>query len=78
MPKHNEIFVERHENGYAVLRPNAERASAVTQTQAEAIDRERLRTTQRFWWNGSGSPVLESRISGASPSRKHQSPAESV
>ena len=28
--KPNEIYVEQHPNGYAVLRPGAERASAVT------------------------------------------------
>ena len=33
-----EYFIERGENGqYRVLKPNAERASAVTNTQAEAI-----------------------------------------
>jgi hypothetical protein len=37
----NEIYVEQHENGYAVLRPDAERASAITPTQAEAIERAR-------------------------------------
>lgn len=41
MPNHDEIFVERHESGYAVLRPNAERASAILPTQAEAIERAR-------------------------------------
>ncbi len=35
----NEIFIEKHENGFAVLRPNADRASAVCPTQAEAIQR---------------------------------------
>jgi hypothetical protein len=33
------IFVEQHPNGYGVLRPNAERASAVCDTQEEAIKR---------------------------------------
>jgi hypothetical protein len=35
----NAVFVEKHPNGYAVLRPNAERASAVLPTQAQAIQR---------------------------------------
>lgn len=35
------LYIERHENGFAVLRPNAERASAVLPTQAEAIERAR-------------------------------------
>jgi hypothetical protein len=37
----NSLFVERHSDGYAVLKPNAERASAVRPTQAEAIERAR-------------------------------------
>jgi len=37
--KPNEIYVEQHPNGYAVLRPGAERASAITPTQREAIER---------------------------------------
>jgi hypothetical protein len=37
----NNLFVEKHPNGYAVLKPNAERASAVLPTQAEAIERAR-------------------------------------
>jgi uncharacterized protein DUF2188 len=38
----NELFVERRPDGtYAVLRPGAERASAIEKTQAEAIDRAR-------------------------------------
>jgi len=41
VPNHKEIFVERHKQGYAVLQPNAGRASAIEQTQAEAIDRAR-------------------------------------
>lgn len=54
----NNLFVERREdNTYAVRKPGSERASAVTQTQAEAIERakqlnpdaaihvERVRTT---------------------------------
>lgn len=36
----NELFVTRRDDGrYNVLRPNAERASAVTDTQRQAIDR---------------------------------------
>lgn len=36
----DEFFIERRDDGkYKVLRPNAERASAVTDTQAEAIAR---------------------------------------
>ena len=43
MPKDkNELFVERREQGdYAVRREGAERASAVENTQAEAIERAR-------------------------------------
>jgi len=37
----NEVFVVRHEAGWAVKRPDAERSSAVTATQAEAIERAR-------------------------------------
>ena len=38
--KPNEIYVERRPDGdYSVTRPNAERASAITQTQAQAIER---------------------------------------
>ena len=38
----NELFVTRRADGrYNVLRPNAERASAVTDTQREAIERAR-------------------------------------
>ncbi len=39
MSKYNEFFIEPGENGYRVLRPNAVRASAVTDTQKEAIER---------------------------------------
>ena len=40
--KKNQLFVERREQGdYAVRRANAQRASAVLPTQAEAIDRAR-------------------------------------
>jgi hypothetical protein len=36
----NNLYVERREdNSYAVRKPGSERASAVTQTQAEAIER---------------------------------------
>ena len=36
----NELYVERRPDGqYAVLRPGADRASALEKTQAEAIDR---------------------------------------
>jgi pyridoxine/pyridoxamine 5'-phosphate oxidase len=36
----NNLFVERRSEGdYAVRKPNSERASAVTSTQAEAIER---------------------------------------
>jgi Uncharacterized protein conserved in bacteria (DUF2188) len=36
----NNLYVERREdNSYAVRKPGSERASAVTRTQAEAIDR---------------------------------------
>jgi len=38
---HSEVFVKIHENGWAVSKPNAERASAVFDTQAEAIERAR-------------------------------------
>lgn len=38
----NNLFVERRPEGdYAVRKPNAERASAVTRTQEEAIQRAR-------------------------------------
>lgn len=38
----DQLFVERRPEGdYAVRRPNAERASAVLPTQAEAIERAR-------------------------------------
>jgi hypothetical protein len=36
------LYIERGDDGkYRVLRPNADRASAVTDTQKEAIDRAR-------------------------------------
>ncbi len=37
MGKNAEVFVKKHPNGWAVTKPNAERASAVYPTQAEAI-----------------------------------------
>ncbi|MBZ5701833.1 MAG: DUF2188 domain-containing protein [Acidobacteriia bacterium] len=37
--RHNEVFVKIHDQGWAVSKPNAERASAVFDTQAEAIER---------------------------------------
>ena len=39
--KHQEVFVKRHGKGWAVSKPNAERASGVFGTQAEAIARTR-------------------------------------
>lgn len=39
MAEKNEFFIERHEEGYKVLRPNAERASAIEPTQQQAIER---------------------------------------
>lgn len=41
MAKRQEVFVKIHENGWAVSKPNADRASAVFGTQAEAIERAR-------------------------------------
>ena len=37
--RHNEVFVKIHDDGWAVSKPNAERASGVFDTQAEAIAR---------------------------------------
>jgi len=37
--RHNEVFVKIHQDGWAVTKPKAERASAVFETQAEAIER---------------------------------------
>jgi hypothetical protein len=38
----NEFFIEQRSDGrYNVLRPNADRASATTDTQAQAIDKAR-------------------------------------
>jgi hypothetical protein len=40
MAKKEEFFIERRDDGkYKVLKPDADRASAVTDTQKEAIDR---------------------------------------
>jgi uncharacterized protein YdaT len=41
MSRHEEVFVIRHDMGWAVKKPNAERASGVFDTQAEAIERAR-------------------------------------
>ena len=38
---HNEYFVEPHKDGWAVKLPHAERASAVADTQKEAIEAAR-------------------------------------
>jgi hypothetical protein len=37
MGKHDVLIVKRHPDGWAVTRPNAKRASAVRDTQAEAV-----------------------------------------
>jgi uncharacterized protein YdaT len=37
--KHNDVYVVQHRDGWAVKKPNAERASAVASTQQEAIER---------------------------------------
>jgi uncharacterized protein YdaT len=39
MSKPEKLFIEQHERGWAVKQENAERASAVKRTQAEAIAR---------------------------------------
>ncbi len=41
MGKNQEVFVKRHDRGWAVSKPNAERASGVFDTQAEAVRRAR-------------------------------------
>jgi uncharacterized protein YdaT len=41
MAKYQEVFVKIHKDGWAVSKPNAERASGVFDTQAEAIERAR-------------------------------------
>lgn len=38
---HAKVLVVQHQNGWAVKKPNASRASAVFDTQAEAISRAR-------------------------------------
>ena len=43
-----EIFVVRHDDGWAVKRPDAERSSAVTATQAEAIELARKSQAPQF------------------------------
>jgi hypothetical protein len=37
--KDHKFFIEPHKDGFAVLRPDAQRPSAVEPTQADAIDR---------------------------------------
>jgi hypothetical protein len=39
MAEKNKFFIEKHDEGYKVLRPNAERASAIECTQQQAIER---------------------------------------
>jgi hypothetical protein len=41
MARRQEVFVKIHDDGWAVSKPNAERASGVFETQAEAIERAR-------------------------------------
>lgn len=41
MSRHGEYFVEPHKDGWAVRLPHAERASAVVDTQQEAIAKAR-------------------------------------
>jgi hypothetical protein len=41
MSKNQTLYVKKHDGRWAVSKPNAERASAVFDTQAEAIDRAR-------------------------------------
>jgi hypothetical protein len=41
MSKNNIYIEQRPDKSYAVVRPNAERASAILPTQAEAIERAR-------------------------------------
>jgi hypothetical protein len=41
MGKNAEVFVKKHPDGWAVTKPNAQRASGVFETQAEAIKRAR-------------------------------------
>ena len=61
----DQLFVERRPQGdYAVRRPNAERASAVLPTQADAIDRARELNPER-------APLVERQrhTSGGRPDR---------
>lgn len=37
--KHNDVYVVHHDERWAIKKPNAERASAVADTQQEAIER---------------------------------------
>ncbi|MGO8792032.1 MAG: DUF2188 domain-containing protein [Terriglobia bacterium] len=37
--KHNVVYVVQHDDGWAVRKPNAGRASGVYSTQQEAVDR---------------------------------------
>jgi hypothetical protein len=39
MGKNQEVFVKKHDRGWAVTKPNAQRASAVFEQQAKAIKR---------------------------------------
>lgn len=41
MSNNSEVFVKIHPKGWAVTKPNADRASGVFPTQAEAIQRAR-------------------------------------
>ena len=41
MGKNQEVFVKRHDRGWAVQKPNAQRASAVFERPAEAVRRAR-------------------------------------
>jgi hypothetical protein len=57
------VFIERRPEGdYAVRKPNAERASAVEPTQAEAIDRARDMNP--------GTPVLVERVRNTSGGKR--------
>jgi hypothetical protein len=41
MGKNAEVFVKKHPDGWAVAKPNADKASGVYRTQAKAIKRAR-------------------------------------
>lgn len=41
MAKHEEVFVVKHEDRWAVKKPHSDRASGLFDTQAEAINRAR-------------------------------------